>query len=94
MRYTCYFILVASFLPSAAGVIANGISCSPKGNTVTAQIFSKCEDISARFNVIIGFVSVFVDAMIFLLPLLVIRGLKLSLRKRLGLIAVFLVGVM
>ncbi|KAI1778085.1 hypothetical protein F4818DRAFT_438262 [Hypoxylon cercidicola] len=92
LRISCYTILLVAFLPSAAGVIANAVVCAPDGNSVSLQTFKACEHIAPLFNLIIGFVSVFVDFAILVLPIPILSRLQMARRKRVGLIIVFFTG--
>ncbi|KAI1323779.1 hypothetical protein F5Y16DRAFT_331045 [Xylariaceae sp. FL0255] len=94
VRFSCYAVLGLSFIPAAAGVIANAVVCTPHSSTsVSDSKFKACEHVSPLWNVIIGFVSVFVDFFLLVLPMPILFNLQLTLRKRLGLIILFSTGL-
>ena len=94
LRWTCYFALIIIFLFYWAKIPLAWVYCTPhNGATWDVQVLTNCSDIEIM-GPTQGVVGVAADIFLLTVPLPIIYKLNLALRKRIGLAAVFLVGIL
>ncbi|KAI1330889.1 hypothetical protein F5Y16DRAFT_361517 [Xylariaceae sp. FL0255] len=92
LRYISYLALSIAALVYIVGLIYTLVKCST--NHVTLEAYQVCAYSNTLVGVISGFISVVLDAIIFILPIPVIVGLKLEISKKIGLAVTFLSGIL
>ncbi|TVY40097.1 hypothetical protein LSUB1_G003673 [Lachnellula subtilissima] len=94
LRLTCYCWIVLMALFYGSNIVIAVVYCIPrKGEAWDGTSFQRCAT-SGWSAVMIGCFSASADIVIFLLPFSVVLNLKLSPRRRLGLILVFMTGLL
>jgi len=92
MRLSSYLLIVLLFLFYGSNIAIAAIYCLPRnGAPWDATAFARCGSpvISA---IVIGVFAVIADLALFVLPLPIIFGLRLSPKKKMGITLIFLVG--
>ena len=94
-RYAIYFGLAFTFCLTLASipVAAYGDTPSAGKSWALTNLMTKSSKTNA-FAIAQGALNVVIDLYIFILPIPVVLGLQMSLRKRIGLLAVFLTGIL
>ncbi|KAI1423244.1 hypothetical protein F5Y12DRAFT_554515 [Xylaria sp. FL1777] len=92
LRYASYATLLITGLVYIAGLIFTLVMCPT--DKVTLIAYQTCAHSNTLTGVISGFVSVIVDAIIFIIPIPVIFGLQLETSKKIGLSVTFLSGIL
>ncbi|KAI1364390.1 hypothetical protein F5Y08DRAFT_214996 [Xylaria arbuscula] len=92
LLYISWGTLLITGLVYIAGLIFTLVSCATDDLTLLA--YQQCAHDNTLTGVISGFVSVFADAVIFLLPIPIIFGLQLETSKKIGLSITFLSGIL
>ena len=89
--YITMFVVVGNYVPTA---IISIVSCNPPSKTWDLTIVKgSCINKNA-FYVASSVINVVTDIMIYLLPLRTVWTLQLPLRQRLGLLLVFMTGLL
>ncbi|KAK7937368.1 uncharacterized protein PG986_014236, partial [Apiospora aurea] len=86
-------LLVVNFLFNAAAIVVINLSCTPHAKAWDQLLPGSCFD-GRGLYVASAAVNFAIDLVILVLPQRVIWGLKMSVQKRLGVSAVFVVGLM
>ncbi|KAF2964081.1 hypothetical protein GQX73_g9494 [Xylaria multiplex] len=92
LRYISWATLVVAGLVYIAGLIFTLVMCPT--DLITLERYQTCAHSNTLTGVISGFVSVIVDAIIFVLPIPIIFGLQLETSKKIGLSVAFLSGIL
>ncbi|KAI0535658.1 hypothetical protein GGR58DRAFT_478305 [Xylaria digitata] len=92
LRYISWATLVVAGLVYIAGLIFTLVMCPT--DLITLERYRTCAHSNTLTGVISGFVSVIVDAIIFVLPIPIIFGLQLETSKKIGLSVAFLSGIL
>lgn len=94
LRITSYTVLLTTFLFYLAYSLLAGVFCTPRpGKPWDAAVMRKCTSLTVLY-LAQGAVGTAADIIIFVLPLPIIFRLHLAPRKKLGLAAVFLAGIL
>ena len=94
MRWLIYGGFVYSFCLYWANIPVTSIFCAPApGQPWSIAVGLKCKP-AAVFGVIQGTLNVALDIYILLLPVHVVLNLQLPMHKKLGVLAVFMTGVL
>lgn len=97
VRVVSIITIVVLGLAIIAGDIYNAIICKPPSIDDQLPVYldtvTKCTDASSLTGSILAPIGLAADIIIFILPLPVIFKLNLSLEKRIGLMVVFLFGL-
>lgn len=94
LRITSLVALVVTFLFFWANIPLAGIFCTPRvGETWNVTVLRRCQGL-AVVGPVQGVVGVVADIFILVLPLPVIYKLNLAPKRKVGLAAVFMVGVL
>ena len=95
LKYLVYFGIMFSATLSLSSVLVSGILCSPRPGQPWDDIgvIIRCST-ERYFAVIQGVLNMFLDFYILYLPIPVLWKLHLPVRKRIGLIGVFMTGSM
>lgn len=91
--WTSIALVCLDILFYSAGIIAVNLTCIPHRKIWDRLIPGHCFD-SRSVDITSAVVNFFIDLLILVLPQRLIWGLKLSFEKRIGVSAVFLVGLM
>lgn len=94
IRYAIIFGATFSFLFYFSNMIVNAILCSPKvGHPWNVAVGVKCAR-TGVFAVILGIINLILDMFLLILPILVILPLQLSVKKKIGISAIFMAGLL
>jgi hypothetical protein len=94
LRVTCYVWIALMALFYGSNIVIAVVYCIPhKGESWDGNSFQRCSK-SAWSAVVIGVFSALADFVILILPFPVILKLKVDSTKRVGLICVFLTGLL
>lgn len=95
IRYLIYFGIVFTALFYIACMLVGVISCSPsKGQTrLAAALSSRCNN-TKTLSYVMSIVNIISDFYLLCLPIPVVWTLQLQVRKKIGVIAVFMTGIM
>ncbi|GAW14104.1 hypothetical protein ANO14919_034980 [Xylariales sp. No.14919] len=92
LRYISWATLLVAGLVYVAGLIYTLVNCPT--DKITLERYQTCAHANTLTGVFSGFVSVVVDAIIFVLPIPVIFALQLETSKKIGLSVAFLSGIL
>ncbi|KAI1204699.1 uncharacterized protein F4807DRAFT_445900 [Annulohypoxylon truncatum] len=92
LRVISYGVLIVTFLFLLSWNSYVAAICNPTGRDNLTEMVLKCTSVTATGGVIVGVIGVVTDIIILVLPLPIILRLNLPLRKRVGIIGVFLTG--
>ncbi|KAI8946484.1 hypothetical protein F4801DRAFT_564470 [Xylaria longipes] len=92
LRWSSIITLIVTGLLCFSAMVVALSECKPSNGTPTG--LPVCIQYSTYSGLITGFVSVFVDIVVFLLPIPVILRLQLPMSKRIGLGVVFSSGIL
>lgn len=92
-RSAVYFGVVAAFAVYLSAIPLLAYFCTPQpgGSWNALAVFAKCKELVV-YAVIQGSCNIALDLYIFMLPLPTIIGLHLTLKKKLGVLAIFGTG--
>lgn len=93
MRFSCFTTLVMTGLVILVGDAYNAAMCMPR-QTLDLQYIGNCNTVSSTVGIVCGFVGIFADAVIFILPLPVIANLHVPLSRKIALAVAFLFGIL
>lgn len=93
MRLSCYATLVITGLVILIGDAYNAALCMPRP-ALDPLYVANCNRVSSTVGIVCGFVGVFADAVIFVLPLPVIANLHVPLSRKIALAVAFLFGIL
>ena len=95
-RVMVYIALTINTLHCLATVIGYGILCVPKPGVPweVADATHKCMVVADMLAVILGAISIFSDVFIICIPIPAIWNLHLPTRKKLGVSAIFITGLL
>jgi hypothetical protein len=93
LRYSSYAVLVAMALAYLGALINALVNCPLNNPNVTFEAQLRCNAGNVHTGIISGFTSIFVDAIIFVLPIPVIVKLNIATGKKIAIAAVFLSGI-
>lgn len=91
MRYAIVFGISFSFLFYFGAMTATAILCAPKVGHPWVE--AKCTQVVAAVGLSIGIVNLALDIFLLILPIPVILSLQLSVKKKIGILAIFMVGL-
>ncbi|KAI0096817.1 hypothetical protein F4776DRAFT_658602 [Hypoxylon sp. NC0597] len=94
LRWTCRFLIVFGLLGFLTAATYTSVSCSPQLHIVAVPFLFKCVTAVTNGCISRGSLSLTMDLVMFVLPLPVITKLKLPLRRKLGLVLVFMTGLL
>uniref|UniRef100_A0A8H7TV28 Rhodopsin domain-containing protein n=1 Tax=Bionectria ochroleuca TaxID=29856 RepID=A0A8H7TV28_BIOOC len=94
LQITCKILVVLGFMGFMATAIYPTVRCSPQLHTVSPTFLITCITSIADVTIPRGSISITIDVLLFVLPLPIIQTLKLPFRKKLGLVLVFIAGVL
>ncbi|KUI68427.1 hypothetical protein VM1G_03693 [Cytospora mali] len=94
LRYICYAILTIDLVVHGGSLIAISVACTPFNQSFLFSWLERCDDTAYLVDMINAVLAVFNDVVIFVLPLPAILRLNMPHRKRLGLVAVFMFGLL
>lgn len=94
MRWACYTTVVLTGLMFFFSLMPTFLRCRPSNPAMTPEEFQLCVSGTTLTGVITGFIAVFADALIFILPISAIRDLRLPPAKKLALAGVFASGIL
>lgn len=94
LRVTSYTTLVLTALVYVSGIVAIPPACTPRTHDLSEAFIDNCQGRTRMINVYLGSVSVLADIVILVLPMPVVFGLKLLVRSRVGLVLLFLSGLL
>jgi hypothetical protein len=98
LRITCYAILVLTALAYLVDAIVPGALCPPKQveftDVMALMNLASCSKRSSEAGVASGTISLVTDLIILVLPLPFIAKMHLAFHKKVGLMAVFLMGIL
>ncbi|CAG9994616.1 unnamed protein product [Clonostachys byssicola] len=94
LQITCKILVVLGFIGFMATAIYPTVRCSPQLHTVNPMFLITCITSIADVTIPRGSISITIDVLLFVLPLPIIQTLKLPFRKKLGLVLVFIAGVL
>jgi hypothetical protein len=98
LRFTCYAILVITAIAYLLDAIIPGALCPPKKVELTDVMalmkLESCSKRSSEAGVASGTISLVTDLIILVLPLPYIAKMHLAFHKKVGLMAVFLMGIL
>ncbi|KAI1165315.1 hypothetical protein F5B18DRAFT_649797 [Nemania serpens] len=94
LRWTCKFLIVFSGLGFLTAATYGAVSCSPPLNGVDLPALFKCVTGITHACISRGSLSLTVDLIMFVLPLPIIKDLKLQRRRKIGLALVFMTGLL
>jgi hypothetical protein len=98
LRFTCYAILFFTAVAYLLGAAIPSALCTPKAVDFTDPMalmnLALCSKRSSQAGVALGVVSLTTDLIILVIPLPFITKMHLPFDKKIGLIAVFLVGIL
>ncbi|KAH8167667.1 hypothetical protein CIB48_g608 [Xylaria polymorpha] len=94
LRITSYTTLALTGAVYISGIVATPPACTPHSHDLSDDFIKGCQNRTRMINVYLGSVSVLVDIIILVLPMPVVFGLKLLVKSRVGLIALFLSGLL
>lgn len=94
IRYAIIFGITFSFPIYLLHMTACAIICTPKvGHPWTLAASTKCPR-AAVYVVVVGITTVILDIFLLILPILVILPLQLSVKRKIGILAVFMAGLL
>ncbi|KAI1748396.1 hypothetical protein F4782DRAFT_361376 [Xylaria castorea] len=94
LRVTSYTTLALTAAVYLSGLIATPPACAPHTHDLSEDFINGCQNRTRIINVYLGSASVLADVVILILPLPVVFGLKLLVKSRVGLIFLFLSGLL
>lgn len=96
VQYMCYATLLLTPLFYATSLTVQGVFCSSDDGEVEVEWprLEKCINVTIVTGIVNSLVGVLDDLVVLLLPLPVIWGLGLCVRRKIGVAAVFLSGVL
>lgn len=94
IRYAIIFGIIFSFLNFSSQLIVSAIFCTPKvGHPWDLAVAAKCSRGEASV-VVLGVGNLILDIYLLILPIPVILPLKLSVKKKIGVFAIFMAGLL
>ncbi|KAI2792040.1 hypothetical protein POX_b02073 [Penicillium oxalicum] len=93
LRWTCQFLVVFGTLGGLITLLYAGISCSPNLHRPTPPFLFSCVTALTDATIARGSISLAIDVIVFILPIPVIVGLKMPLRRKIGLSLAFTTGL-
>ncbi|KAI1496920.1 hypothetical protein F5X99DRAFT_46645 [Biscogniauxia marginata] len=94
IRLSSYGILTLTAICFVVGVSIATPHCTPHSDAITPEVIQQCQTTVRAANVVMGTVAVIADTIILFLPLPVLFKLRLLLHKKIGLILIFMTGVL
>lgn len=91
--WACHIILIVNIIAYVIFTFVEIFGCTPRQKMWRPTLPGKCLDIN-NINIASAIVNLVSDLIILVLPQKVIWGLKLSPRKKMGVAAVFAMGVL
>ncbi|KAL9586244.1 MAG: hypothetical protein Q9212_001020 [Teloschistes hypoglaucus] len=94
-RYCIYFGAVWVIVLTGTNVAATAVMCAPHSDESfgDAQVFERCSRLSV-YSVVQGSLNVALDIYLLYVPVPVIRKLQLERKKKFGIAAIFMTGLM
>ena len=94
-RYAIYFCLIFAFCQYSVNIPVEAYYCAPSAGKAwtLSNLLPKCEQ-SLYLALVQGPLNLILDLVIFVLPIPVVMGLQMSLRKRVAVLAVFFTGLL
>jgi hypothetical protein len=94
-RVACYIGIVANFAIYMTAIPLLSYFCTPPigGSWSSLDVFAKCKKL-LDWAVIQGSLDIVLDIYIFVLPLPVVLGLQMPMGKKLGVLVIFLTGLL
>lgn len=89
-----WLTLVVAAMIYIAGLIYTLVNCPVDASKATFVAYQSCAYSNTLTGVISGFVSVIVDAIMFILPIPIIISLNLERSKKIGLAVTFFSGIL
>lgn len=94
IRYAIIFGITFSFPIYLLHMTASAIICTPKvGHPWTLAVSARCSR-AAVYSVVVGITNLILDILLLILPILVILPLQLSVKRKIGILAVFMAGLL
>lgn len=94
VRYAIIFGVAFSFVVYFSNMTAAGIMCAPKvGHPWDWTTIAKCYRDSVS-GFVLGIVNLALDIYLLILPIPVILPLQLSIKKKIGVLGIFMVGLL
>lgn len=94
IRYAIIFLITFSFLIHSSNMTFNAILCSPKiGHPWNLAAGENCVR-TGVFAVVLGSTNLILDIFLLILPVPVIVSMQLSVKKKVGTLAVFMAGLL
>lgn len=94
MRTICYLTLAITTIFFLVGPAVACAKCDLRGKPPSQEFLLACSNTTSVAGVVLGITAVITDAIVFVLPLPVIYQLKLAPQKKLGLLLVFMTGIL
>ena len=90
MRYGIWLGLASTFLISWSGILFGTLWCTPRAGEKWSfeSLAHNCPK-DAVYGMVQGVLAVVLDLYIFLLPIPIVMGLQMSLKRRLSILGVF-----
>ncbi|KAM7216070.1 hypothetical protein V8F06_008543, partial [Rhypophila decipiens] len=93
LRWSCYITLVVYWVACLTQTAMIAAACDSHGKPGNVELFLRCFNTSSKAGLASGIMGIVSDVIILILPLPVIYQLRLPPRKRVGLAAVFMAGI-
>lgn len=94
LRISSYIVLVLLGIATLIAAAGTSAACDPRGDGITPEFILHCSQMASKYGVALGFVSVFVDVIIIILPVPAVWQLNLPKHKKIGLSIVFMSGIL
>lgn len=94
LRISSYIVLVLLGIATLVAAAGTSAACDPRGGGITAEFILQCHQMGSKYGVALGFVSVFVDVIIIILPIPAVWQLNLPKHKKVGLSIMFMSGIL
>lgn len=96
-RFACYFAISAAFAIYVTSIPLLSYFCTPRsyymGGWNSPDLFVQCKKL-LNWAMIQGSLDITLNVYIFILPLPVVLGLQLDRKKKLGVLGIFLTGLL
>lgn len=94
IRHAIFFGITISFIVFFGHMTVYGILCAPEvGHPWDLTVAEKCSR-SLVIEFVLGVANLALDTFLLILPIPVILPLRLSVKKRIGVLAIFMVGLL
>lgn len=92
-RYAIIFGITISFIAYSSSLVACAITCAPRvGHPWDIATATRCGHASQIRGFLFGITNLVLDIFLLILPILVIYPLPMSVKKKAGILAIFIFG--